>query len=201
MIEVKVDGSAAQRIEHAARQLGDASLLFRAIAGALETETEANFAAQGRPPWVPLSAATRRERLRRNQGSSVLKILQDRGILAASVSSQFGRDFALVGAGTPYAAAHQFGAKIDMPPKSVQTRLRTDAKGNLVRQGTGGAVFAKDAHKRARSTWSTVEPHSITIPARPFLPFAGSAASATLQPEAERSVLTIVNGFLAGAFG
>ena len=141
----------------AAQQLADATPLFRSLASLLEAETEANFAAQGRPNWVPLSAATRAERLKRNKGGSVLKILQDSGILAASISSSYGADFALVGAGgaaKDYAAIHQFGGTVDVPAHSVKTRLRTDAKGGLVRQANHKnlAVFAKDSHKRVRAS-------------------------------------------------
>lgn len=86
--------------------------LFRKIAGTLEYETEENFAVQGRPRWDDLAASTKAARLKRNKGSSVLQILQDRGILAASVSTEYGADFALVGAGgaaLDYAAIQQLG--------------------------------------------------------------------------------------------
>lgn len=68
-----------------------------------------------------------------------MTILQDAGILASSISSDFGPDFALIGAGgaaRAYAAIHQFGGVIDRTPYSTRVRLRTDAKGELVRQGT-----------------------------------------------------------------
>lgn len=209
-LTLQVDlGEAGKRIDQAAQQLKDGRSLFRALAGTLEAETESNFAAQGRPSWVPLSDATRRERLKRNQGSSVLKILQDGGILAASVSSYYGADFAVVGAGgaaKDYAAIHQFGGTIDRPAHSVKTRLRTDAKGTLQRQGTEGrgknlAVFAKDSHKRVRESWSTVDAYKVNIPARPYLPFSGPPESATLQPAAEQSVLDVVMRALQRSLG
>lgn len=86
--------------------------LFRKIAGTLESETEENFAEQGRPSWTSLKPSTIAARLKRNNGSSVLKILLDQGNLAGSVSSESGADFALVGAGGErfkYAAIHQLG--------------------------------------------------------------------------------------------
>lgn len=193
-------GNAAPRITEVIELLQDGRPLFQRIAQVFEAETEANFAAQGRPNWVPLSAATIAARNKRNNGGSVLKILQDRGILASSISSDYGADFALIGAGgaaRDYAAAHQLGATIDRAPYSTKVRLRTDAKGNLVRQGDEGsakgrAVFAKDSHKRVRESWHAVDAYRITIPARPYLPFTGSAAGATLQPEAAQSVLDVV---------
>lgn len=205
-IEVDPGGKAAAQLHKAAQQLGNATPLFRAVAGLLEAETEANFAAQGRPAWVPLAAATKAERLKRNKGSSVLKILQDSGILASSISTDYGPDFALVGAGgaaRDYAAIHQFGGTVDVPAHSVKTRLRTDAKGGLVRQKDHKnlAVFAKDSHKRVRESWSTVEAYKVQIPARPYLPFSGPPENATLQPAAEASLLDLVQRHIQGAVG
>ena len=208
MIKVEInDREVIARIEEAASKLENMRPLFQRIAGVLEAETEDNFAAQGRPHWAPLSKATIAARMKRNKGSSVLKILRDRGILASSISTAFGNDFAQIGVGgaaRDYAAIHQFGGTIERAPQSRKTRLRTDAKGNLLRQGDEGsakgrAVFAKDRHKRAREQWSTVGPYQITIPARPYLPFTGSGASAQLQPEAARSVLDAISRMLADA--
>lgn len=204
--EIDPGGTASARLTSAARQIADARPLFKAVAGLFEAETEANFAAQGRPGWAPLSAATRAERLKRNKGGSVLKILQDSGILAASISSGYGADFAYVGAGgaaKDYAAIHQFGGTVDRPAHSVRTRLRTNAKGDLLRQGNHPnlAVFAKDSHKRARESWSTVDAYKVEIPARPYLPFSGPPDQATLQPSAEASLLDLIDRHLAGAMG
>lgn len=153
---------------------------------------------------MPLAASTKRERLKRNRGSSVLKMLQDRGILAASVSSDFGPDFAEVGAGgaaSAYAGLQQFGGTINRAAYSTKTRLRTDSKGELLRQGKDGkkkhlAVFAKDSHKRVKETWNEVGPYSFRVPARPFLPISGPADHMTLQPVAEEKVLDIVGDWL-----
>lgn len=198
-------GKASAQIEAAARKMVDATPLFRPLAGMLESVTESNFRAQGRPAWVPLSKATRADRLRRNKGKSVLSILQDSGVLAKSISSSYGPDFAVVGAGgaaTPYAAIHQFGGTIERAPYSVKTRLRTDARGNLVRQGANRnlAVFAKDSHKRARESWSTVDAYKVDIPARPYLPFSGPATDPQLQPEAEVSVLELLQRHVLSSF-
>lgn len=194
-------GDAGRRLASAAASLGDATPLFRSVAQVLEAETEANFEAQGRPSWVPLSAATRRERLKRNKGSSILKILQDSGILAASISSSYGPDFSQIGAGgaaSAYAGIQHYGGTIERPAYSTKVRLRTDAKGTLLRQGKNGklAVFAKDTHKRVRESWHEVTAYSVTIPARPYLPFSGPAGGETLQPSAEASILDVVERYL-----
>lgn len=208
MLNFDIDpgGEAAKQLGNAAKQLKDARPLFRSLAGILESETEANFAAQGRPSWVPLKASTKAARLKRNKGSSLLKILQDRGILAASVSSSYGADFAQIGAGgaaKDYAAIQQFGGTIDRAAYSVKTRLRTDRDGELLRQGKNKnlAVFAKDSHKRVKEQWSTVEAYKVNIPARPYLPFSGPPEGAELQPEAERSVLDLLQRHLNQALG
>lgn len=206
MITVDInDNGARRKIGDILDRLADGRPMFQRIAAALEAETEANFAAQGRPDWAPLAAATIASRLKRNNGGTVLKTLQDRGILASSISSDYGPDFALIGAGgaaRAYAAIHQFGGTIDRAPYSTRVRLRTDAKGNLIRQGDEGsakgrAVFAKDKHKRARETWAQVDAYQFTIPARPYLPFTGSSANATLQPEASRAVMDVLTRFLS----
>jgi phage virion morphogenesis protein len=189
--------------------LVDGSSMYQRLAGMLEAETEENFAAQGRPDWVPLSEATKKERLKRGAGGSLLQTLVDHGTLASSVSSDFGADFALVGAGgaaKDYAAAQQFGADIEIPARSVKTRLRTDQKGNLIRQGSEGrmknlAVFANDSHKPVRETWHESGPFSIHLPARPYLPFFGSGAEATLQPTAERKLIDIVADVIGELIG
>jgi phage gpG-like protein len=161
------------------------------LAGTLEAETEANFAAQGRPSWKPLSEATKAARLKRNRGSSVLMILQDRGILAASVSSAYGADFAQVGAGgaaKDYAAIQQFGGTIER----LRTRSRPGsapiAKATCCARATQKPRGVRQGQPQAGAGDLARGPgFSVTIAARPYLPFAGSA-EAVLQPEAERSV-------------
>ena len=175
--------------------------LYTRLAGTLEAETEANLDDQGRPRWQSLAPATIARRLKSNRGSSVLKMLQDHGILAASVSSSSGEDFVEIGAGgaaSAYAPIQQLGGTINRAPYSTKVRLRTDAKGNLLRQSKSSnlPVFAKNTHKRARETWHLVPGFSITIPARPYLPFFGSPESPKLQPEAETSVLATISRYL-----
>lgn len=219
MLKFEVDpgGKAAEELRSAAQKLEDARPLFASVARRLEGLTEANFAAQGRPKWAPLKASTMAERLKRNKSSSVLKILQDAGILADSVSSDYGPDFAMVGAGgaaKDYAAIHQFGGTINMPGGNVKVRLRTDSKGRLERQGSGGravdariahgAIFAKQGdkgHKQYRESWHTVEAYRVQIEARPYLPFSGPPDNAVLQPEAEASLLDLLQRYVLGAVG
>lgn len=211
---IDIDISAALgRIDKTAELLNEGTAIHRAIARMLEAETEANFAAQGRPAWVPLAKSTVAKRMRRNRGSSTLQMLQDRGILAASVSSQYGRDFSLIGAGGAargYAAIQQFGGTIERAAHSGWVRLRTDRQGNLMRQGDKGrernlAVFAKEKgqrpHKQFVTRRYTADAYTIDIPARPYLPIVGSPNDARLQPEAERSALEVVEQLIARSLG
>lgn len=188
--EIKDDGLAG--LAHLARGLNSPRPLMRALAGTLEAETEKNFAAQGRPKWLGLQPAT----LRRRGGTA--QILQDTGQLAASIVSSYGRTEARVGSNKPYAAIHQFGGKIERAAYSSWVRLRTNAAGDLLRQGSDGraarlAVFAKAGHKRARTVRYTTAGHTINMPARPFLPALGDGR---IQPEALAALQADIQAFL-----
>lgn len=206
MITVDIDaGNATATLEQAAQRLENAAPLMQIIAATLETQTEMNFWVEGRPHWVPLADSTKKERLKRNRGSSTLKILQDSGILAASVSTSYGEDFAQIGAGgaaAAYAAIHQFGGEIQRSPYSSWVRLRTDRKGNLLRQTKNKnlAVFAKDSHKQAAERRYTSDGYTISIPARPYLPFTGPPGGAQLQPDAESSIMENVIRYMQASF-
>ena len=181
--------------------LSDSTTLYRGIAGVLASVVEGNFEAQGRPEWVPLAKSTIARRTKQNKGST-LKILQDIGTLASSISSDYGPDFAVIGAATAYAATHQFGATITRPAHSTKVRLRTTAKGNLSRQRKNKnlAVFAKNSDGSARESWHKVGEYTIKIPPRPYMPFRGPPGASVLQPEAETGVLELIEGMLQRAF-
>lgn len=203
MLEISVSGfgQGQQWLDGLHTRLTNLTPLYKRLAGTLEAQTEANFSAEGSPKWQPLAASTLARRLKSNKGSSVLMMLQDHGLLAASVSSDYGPDFVVIGAGgaaSAYAAAQQFGATINRAPYSTKVRLRTDAKGNLLRQGKSDklAVFAKDTHKRARESWHEVKAFTIRIPARPYLPFTGPAEAPELQPAADTSLLATITRYI-----
>ena len=80
-------------------------------------------------------------------------------------------------------------------------RLRTDAKGVLLRQGDEGklaklAVFARASHKRAVERSYQGKDYTINIPARPVLPVD---AAGNLTPSALEAVLRVVESALSGA--
>lgn len=100
-------------------------LAMRDMAAVLEEQTEDNLAAEGRPKWPGLSERTIRARLggakAYKQNGSLrksslrakgdMKILQDTGLMAGSVHSQFGDDYTVIGAARPQARIQQLGGK------------------------------------------------------------------------------------------
>lgn len=169
--------------------------LTRAIAGIFEAETEANFAAEGRPHWMGLAPSTIRNRKR--AGTWPGKMLQVSAAgLAASIVTQYNRTESRIGSNKRYAAIQHLGGKIERAAYSTKVRHRTDAKGELLRtehfKGKG-LVFAKDSHKRAKTRWFEVAAHSVTIPARPYFPFDGAG---NLQPSTQAKVIGQANDYL-----
>lgn len=100
-------------------------LAMKDMAAVLEDETEKNFAAEGRPKWKELAPATQFHRVGGAKGYNKhgelkarsqrilenMKILQDSGLLAASVHSQYGDDYTMIGAARPQARIQQLGGK------------------------------------------------------------------------------------------
>lgn len=76
-----------------------------------------------------------------------------------------------IGSNVLYAAVHELGGRINKKARDQKIRLRTDARGNLVRQlkNSNLATFARADHKRARETTAHIGAHEIEIPERaPF---------------------------------
>lgn len=102
------------------------------------------------------------------------RMLQDSGRLLDSITHRVSGDVVAVGTNVKYAAVHQFGGRMKRKERKVTVRLRTNARGELLRQGAQGplanlAVFAKARHKRVRAMEATVPEHEVNMPARPFL--------------------------------
>lgn len=141
MIDLIIDDGEFKR--EAARLIAgaaDAAPLMRSLAGTLMDQTEANFAAQGRPTWLGIQP---------RPGRTGGKILQDTGRLASSISPESGPDYAQVGTNVVYARIHQFGG---------QTRPHV-IRAKRAKALHFGGVFRKSVnHPGSR------------IPERPFLP-------------------------------
>jgi phage virion morphogenesis protein len=154
MITVQIESGEAQRkLNEITAKLDDPTPLMEIIAGILESETEEKFQQQGRRPhWLPLNSAYEAAKAKR-KGTTVLKILQDIGILAGSLSTRYGSDYAEIGSNVPYAAIHQFGGQTR--PHTIRPR---DKKA-LAFTGKHGKQGVKSVHRPGSK-----------IPARPCLP-------------------------------
>lgn len=164
------------------RQLGERPRsLWEAIGNYGETSTRLRFKNQVGPDGKPWKAS---ERARRTGGQTLVlssRLLRSIGHTSSASGAEWGTNVV-------YAGIHNFGGKIDRAAFSSWTRLRTDARGRLLRQSAireGGsdrlAVFARATHKRAVERRYTVGAYSITMPARPFLGVNDQDAAEILQ--------------------
>lgn len=168
MIEIQLNnGELNATLQRLARSAANLGPVMHAIAEELQSQTIANFQAQGRPRWAPLQNPGDK----RKDG----QILQDSGQLAASITADSGRDYAVVGSNKPYAAIHQLGGK---------TKAHTIRPKEKKALAFGGAVVRGVEHPGS------------DIPARPFLPIT---AAGELQTEAQSDVLDIVLEHLEAA--
>lgn len=76
-----------------------------------------------------------------------------------------------IGSNVKYAALHEFGGTVHHKARNGVVRLRTDRKGNLLRQGADGklAIFAKRTHKTAKEVSYEGKAYDVTYPARAFV--------------------------------
>lgn len=138
--------------------------LQREIAAIMHDEVEENFHAGGRDPKWKVS-----KRVQKTGGQTLIDSAQ----LVNSIQEFVSGNSAGVQTNKEYAAIHNFGGPITRKPHSGTVRLRTDAKGNLLRQGATGlkanlAVFAKSSHKRAVSKSFTSNGSTWNMPQREF---------------------------------
>ncbi|CAB3851934.1 hypothetical protein LMG26842_02887 [Achromobacter dolens] len=138
--------------------------IFKAIANYGESSTRLRFERQRGPDgaaWKPS------RRVQKSGGQTLVKSRR----LLRSITNVYGDTYAAWGSNVAYARIHQQGGEINRAPYSTRIRLRTDARGNLARQPGNRklAVFARDSHKRARTSWHEVRAYKIRMPARPFL--------------------------------
>lgn len=96
-------------MEQLAEKTSDLRPLMRNIAGIMADSVEENFEQQGRPKWEGLKKSTIEQRVKRGYWPG--KILQMRGELAASITSYYDENSAIIGTNKVYAAIHQFGGK------------------------------------------------------------------------------------------
>ena len=112
-IDIKIkDQKALQTLNLLARRSEDLSPAMQAIAGVLVDDIEEAFQSEQSPNgeiWASLSDTTIKRR--EKSGYWPGQKLQQTGRLASSLTSSFGKDYAVAGTNVIYAATHQFGAK------------------------------------------------------------------------------------------
>jgi len=109
-IEIKIDNKELNQVlDKLFEKTTDLKPLMKSIAGTMADAVEENFKQEGRPEWAKLKDST--IKLRTQKGYWPGKILQMRGELAASITSNYDESSALVGTNKEYAAIHQFGGK------------------------------------------------------------------------------------------
>lgn len=161
-IEVE-DSEATAQLERAARGLESPAPLMAAIANELVSQTEANFAAEGRPAWLGLKYP-------REDGG---KILQRSGQLAASIQPFHTSDTAGIGTNKVYAPIQHLGGKtsphvirpknkqalafgghvvkkVNHPGSEIPARpfLPIDENGNLQPEAVAGIMSVTNAYLR-----------------------------------------------------
>lgn len=160
-------------------RMSDLTPVMGAIGQRIQSSVQQNFEVGGRwsgivksflggsAKWKELKPATKKRKAKAGKEKTLIMS----GILKNSISSTVTPDSVTVGTNVPYGAIHQFGGDIYVGARTVKTRHRTDAKGNLLRQdGFKNLVkFASAKHKRVKERFYSAEAHTIHIPARPFL--------------------------------
>lgn len=170
MIQAQLDSADVRRsLEMLRVSCQDASPVMRVIAGDMERAVEKNFASEGRPAWVGLTAGTIAGRIK--SGTWPGKILQRTGQLASSIVTRSDSTSATVGTNLAYAAIHQFGGK-------TRAHTITARKGKAL---AFGGIFRRQVRHPGSK-----------IPARPFL-----ALDHGDERQIQESVLLFLTGKLA----
>lgn len=107
--------------------------LMRNIAGIMQDSVEENFEKEGRPDkWEKLKPSTIKHRNKKGYWPG--RILQMRGELAASITSKYDKNSAIVSTNKIYAAIHQFGGdagrnkKVKIPARPYLKLTDNDLK-------------------------------------------------------------------------
>ena len=122
-IEIKIDDKEIQQyLKKLAEKTENLRPLMKNIAGIMMDSVEENFEKEGRPEkCTALAKPTIKQRTKK--GYYPGKILQMRGDLAASITSKYDDNSAVVGTNKAYAAIHQFGGnagrnkKVEIPTR------------------------------------------------------------------------------------
>jgi len=110
-IEIKVDDKEIQQLlKRLISKTENLRPLMKNIAGIMLDSVEENFEKEGRPyKWQGLAKPTIKQRTKKGYWPG--RILQVRGELAASITSKYDENSAVVGTNKVYAAIHQLGGE------------------------------------------------------------------------------------------
>src|SRR5574344_442123 len=110
-IELRIDNKAVEdALLKFASKCEDMRPLMKNIAGIMADAVEENFAQEGRPDkWQELAESTIKHRKKTKHWPG--KILQVKGQLATSITTQYDSESAIIGSNLAYAAIHQLGGK------------------------------------------------------------------------------------------
>lgn len=122
-IEIKIDDKEIQKyLQKLIVKTENLRPLMKNIAGIMMDSVEENFEAEGRPEkWQELKPSTIKQRTKKGYWPG--RILQVRGELAASITSKYDNNSAVVGTNKVYAAIHQLGGnagrnkKVEIPAR------------------------------------------------------------------------------------
>ena len=132
-IEIKIDNKELNQVlGKLFEKTTDLRPLMKNIAGIMADAVEENFKQEGRPEWAKLKDST--IKLRTQKGYWSGKILQMRGELAASITSEYSENSAIVGTNKTYAAIHQFGGNAGRNKKvtiSARPYLKLDIQDKM----------------------------------------------------------------------
>ncbi|MFZ4857915.1 MAG: phage virion morphogenesis protein [Desulfuromonadaceae bacterium] len=145
--------------------------LLREISEIMMHEVQENFAKMGRnPSWPDLAKSTKRAYAKKGYLLEPTLERHSAGLLS-SIDKFVTTNSAGVATNKKYAAIHNFGGPINRAARSGSVRLRTDARGNILRQNGSDhlAIFAKKSHKRAVSRDFSASGYTITMPQREFM--------------------------------
>lgn len=129
-IEIKIDNKELNQVLNKLfEKTSNLRPLMKSIAGTMADAVEENFKQEGRPEWEKLKEST--IKLRTQKGYWPGKILQMRGELVASITSNYDESSAIVGSNKEYARIHQLGGDAGRNKKTkIEARpyLKLDAK-------------------------------------------------------------------------
>lgn len=120
----------------------------------------------------------------------------NRSLRKAAAVVQSDQVISSIGSNVAYAGVHEYGGTFSRTSKPGSVRLRTDAQGNLLRQGASGrlAIFARRSHKRFREVrFAGGHSYTVTYPARAYIRRTLTERTPAYKTALERAVLDAWN--------